>query len=887
MKFVFSETAFSMWQMTWRTMVGFLLFAVVGVRFAMALPADQPEVVPPALLAQLEDVLAERTTDLTSRLELIKQIDVHLEKAPSSDARTEIGHKVRFVEALTNMRLHNLELSAEQIADLQAKVDVKKYPALAFNCRSLQAAILLMRGKKTESLTALQDLLSSAWKEVPELHLNRARINLAVALKECGRLDEAIQKLQAVMFSAIERGQDSAALQAGNNLITILRNGRSTAAVRQAIAELEPVMARNPKTMGAQSIHLFDLEAMSLEGQLDEAIAGLREFIDRREPLPPPILLASAHQKLAEALDANGKLEEALAHARQAVTYFGPTYEAIHARISLAKILLHRGDLEEALAEITNVDIAHETNPAIQQKVYQIQLETRLRLEGDTEAAKLVTALLRAVDAQENGVLKIVADDFERRVSLLRANLTAQHAAAHQRAELEANRADSYRRYFVYGLLTIGGLCGSVLTVINWRRRTERLKLAEQTAQNAKLEALVEYKTRELKANLEAQAEMAQALERKKRMETIGLLAGNVAHDINNLLQVIANANETLSSPDANESLRSQALSVSDESLRHGSGIIRQILAYSRQQELSARPIRVHDYLSNSRALFHSAVGATIELRMEDQSQDSFICVDPSHLTTAILNILSNSAHAMPAGGHVNIKSELHTISTVAPDAWHNLPMGQYLLLKIEDNGCGMNAEQLSRAFEPFFSTKSVGEGTGLGLSSVHGFVRQSGGDVRLLSTPGSGTVVEIYLPISAPALIGMPPQASLPAEPYANKRLLLVEDHQAVARSLMLLLAHIKLRASWAASGDEAVRILEKDPAFDFVLSDVHMPGSMNGLALSRWIRQQLPHIRVFLMSGYNDLPQDKIDVPLLQKPFKLNELSDLLNQTNSASLP
>lgn len=842
----------------------------------------ESDLLSPQQLSELEDALAERNTNLQGRLELVARFDQLLAAAsePKSSATRDTEYKVRFVEALTNLRLSKLDLAASQVASLRSRVDAQAFPVMAFRCRSLQAAILLMQGKKNESLQALDELLASDVRNIPTMLLDQARTNRAAALKECGRVDEAIDDYQSIMLSCIQHENDKTALQAGNNLIFILLARRNFHAVREALKSLKPILERNPTSIGAQAVNLRELELQLLDGDPAQAIVGLNEFIERKREHPFPLLAGSAHRLLAQALEANNDLEGAIDHARQAVTLLSVIPNEVSARVVLAELLLHKQDYSGVLAELNKIDSTIQPDPDVQRRIDQAKLEARLREAGKLEEADLMVALLKKSQAGDQALSAVVADNFEQRLAALRADMSSQQLAAEKRVLQAALSAERYRHYLIYGLAAVGGLFACVVGSISWRRRAERVKLSEQAAQNARLEALVESKTRELKANLEAQAEMAQALERKKRMETIGLLAGNVAHDINNLLQVIANANETLARSDVDEQLRRQALAVSDESLRHGSGIIRQILAYSRQQELSSHILRVNDYLSNSRALFHSAVGAKIKLTIDDQSLGLFIRVDPSHLTTSILNLLSNAADAMPEGGSVEVKVIGVELSETEAAHWSELPPGKYMLFSIRDSGCGMNAEQLARAFEPFYSTKCVGDGTGLGLSSVYGFVKQSGGDIRLVSTPGLGSVVEFVLPVSAPAVPSNEAPATRLSEPLANKRLLLVEDHQAVARSLMLLLTHLKLRATWVPSGDDAVKSLQQDSDYDFVLSDVHMPGTINGLALARFIRGNYPRIRVMLMSGYNDLPQDSIDVPLLHKPFKLNELSALLNQ-------
>ena len=433
--------------------------------------------------------------------------------------------------------------------------------------------------------------------------------------------------------------------------------------------------------------------------------------------------------------------------------------------------------------------------------------------------------------------------------------------------------------YGLAGILAVGS--GAVL-LISLRRRAEHVRFRQQTSLNAQLESLVAAKTLELKTNLEKQAELTHALEKKNRIETVGLLAGNIAHDINNLLQVIGNANLTLADTSMSQELRDQALAVSNLSLRHGAGVIRQILDYARPQESTQQLIRVDEFLLSSQPLFQSALGSKIKLTLEDDSHAAGIRVDPAHLTTAMLNLLSNAFDAMPNGGDVLVRASLLTVASRDIVNWQDIEPGAYVLLTVQDSGSGMLPVHLERAFEPFFSTKGFGEGTGLGLSSVHQFSKQSGGDVKLDSS-ASGTRVLMILPraLTTETAATTPVNQSIDAsqiDPLDGKRILLVEDNEGVARSMMFLLARLKLKATWSSSGDDAAKHLQHDSAYDFVLSDLKMPGAMDGADLAVWIADNYPKIGVVLMSGYHEVSLDRIRVPMLKKPFSSDELRDLL---------
>jgi CheY-like chemotaxis protein len=249
-------------------------------------------------------------------------------------------------------------------------------------------------------------------------------------------------------------------------------------------------------------------------------------------------------------------------------------------------------------------------------------------------------------------------------------------------------------------------------------------------------------------------------------------------------------------------------------------------------------------------------------------------------MTAALLNIFSNAVDAMPEGGPIELTARRCAVDQDRCD-WTDLNFGEYLSLNIRDYGCGMSTEQVAHAFEPFYSTKNSESGTGLGLSSVHGFVRQSGGDIRILSTLNEGTEIQVLLPLTTSEASSPPPAPSGHVAARDRKRMLLVEDNGAVAKSLLKLLEHLGFRAEWAACGKDAISVLQKDQDFDFVLSDVNMPRETDGLALARWIESEKSKLPVFLMSGYNELPSGNLNIPLIPKPFSVKQLKEFLQQS------
>ena len=393
---------------------------------------------------------------------------------------------------------------------------------------------------------------------------------------------------------------------------------------------------------------------------------------------------------------------------------------------------------------------------------------------------------------------------------------------------------------------------------------------------NEELQQLVDAKVEELTTTLEAQAELAQALERKKRIEAVGMLAAGVAHDMNNLLQVISNANEILAADSVSVSQRS-AIRLSTDSVQHGAAIVGGLLAYSRQQPLATEDLRFTEYLKATLPLFKSAVGDAINIEIHDDSEKVGVHIDSARLTTSLINILSNSRDAMTGCGTIEIDVRRLTVSA-GHTSWNEVASGSYLSIAVTDTGCGMSETQIARATEPFFSTKyDVGDGTGLGLSSAFGFFRQSGGDIKIESTLGVGTTLTIVLP--AIELKPQPTTDEVKHSPVGNRRLLLVEDDPNVAQSLRQLLSHLAMDEEWVQCSEEARLKLLDEPDFDFVLTDITLPGSMDGVALAQWISTRHPRMPVLLRSGYHSNGADT-DLSILRKPFGVSELCEFLNE-------
>ena len=365
-----------------------------------------------------------------------------------------------------------------------------------------------------------------------------------------------------------------------------------------------------------------------------------------------------------------------------------------------------------------------------------------------------------------------------------------------------------------------------------------------------------------------------EALLQSERLSTIGQITGGVAHDFNNLLTVVmlnlADALEQVPAAGPLHGMLDAALYAAGR----GAELTRQLLAYARRQDLRPQIIALQDQLGRFAPLLSRALGERHRLETAFGGADPKVSVDPLQLETAVMNLVLNARDALPAGGVIRLGVASRVLGRSTPAIPDAIAPGRYASVFVEDHGSGIAEANLRRVFDPFFTTKPSGEGSGLGLSMVYGFVRQSGGHVDLHSTTGHGTRVELLLPQAAEA--GRAPSSQAAGGFRADgMSVLLVEDQEPVLRVVSRHFAGFGFRVLTAASAEAAVPVLQGGERLDLLFSDVVLPGDMNGTALAALALRLRPGLRVLLTSGY---PGDSLGeagrFSLLRKPYLRRDL-------------
>jgi signal transduction histidine kinase len=420
----------------------------------------------------------------------------------------------------------------------------------------------------------------------------------------------------------------------------------------------------------------------------------------------------------------------------------------------------------------------------------------------------------------------------------------------------------------------------------------QQLQQSEQkrAALNAQLEKKVEERTadlhetnRQLLAEMSARAAAEERAVQMQRMEAVGQLTGGIAHDFNNMLAIVignldmAQRRIAQGRPDVVRYVENAL-----DGARRGAALTRRLLAFARRQPLEPLVTDVNSLVAGMSELLHRTLGERVHLECVIAAGLWRTCVDPGQLEAGIINLAVNARDAMPEGGRLTIETANAFLDEAYAEAHGDLSPGQYVMVAVSDTGSGMAPDVLAQAFEPFFTTKEVGQGTGLGLSQLYGFIKQSGGHAKIYSEVDRGTTIKLYLPRyrgdDAPVdLVAPDTMAAMPRG--CGETLLVVEDEPGVRAAAVEILAELDYRILQAATGEEALRMLESSGQVALLFTDVVMPG-MTGRELADEAVQRQPGLKVLYTTGYTQnaiVHGGRLDagVALLPKPYSADQLA------------
>jgi PAS domain S-box-containing protein len=444
-------------------------------------------------------------------------------------------------------------------------------------------------------------------------------------------------------------------------------------------------------------------------------------------------------------------------------------------------------------------------------------------------------------------------------------------------AEFRLKRHDGLWRWHIARAVPIRDTEGRIISWVGTNTDIQEQKevSAALTDINAALEDRINERTRQLQ---DAEEKLRQA----HKMEAVGQLTGGLAHDFNNLLQGITGALDRIQSRIARGRLSDvdRFLKAAMDAANRAAALTHRLLAFSRQQTLDPRPADVNHLIAGLEDLIRQTMGPTIEVAVNFASDLWSTKVDVPQLESALLNLCINARDAMPDGGRLSIETANQSLDEEAALEREVLP-GHYVSVSVADNGTGMAPNVIARAFDPFFTTKPLGQGTGLGLSMIYGFVRQSGGQVRIYSEVGHGTAVRLYLPRYFGAMEKQALRNGGPMNRGLGETVLVVDDDPTVRMLVAEVLSENFYNILEATDGPSATRIIESDRRIDLLITDVGLPGGMNGRQVASAARVRRPDIKVLFITGYAENTAIKnghleSGMAVLAKPFAMSTLSN-----------
>ncbi|UQD76780.1 CHASE3 domain-containing protein [Bradyrhizobium japonicum] len=377
--------------------------------------------------------------------------------------------------------------------------------------------------------------------------------------------------------------------------------------------------------------------------------------------------------------------------------------------------------------------------------------------------------------------------------------------------------------------------------------------------------------------------ETERQLHQSQKLDAIGKLTGGVAHDFNNMLTVISGNTETLVASLKQQPELQRVARLIDDAAERCAELIQHLLAFARRQPLQPRNVEINGAIADIAKLLRPTLGEQIQIETVLEQGPMTAHIDPSRLTNAVLNMAINARDAMPNGGKLLLETHHVVLDEAYAQAHAEVQPGPYVMLAVSDTGTGMTADIQQKAFEPFFTTKEVGKGSGLGLSMVYGFVKQSGGHIKIYSEEGHGTTIKLYLPPGD----GMT-DAAAPVAPQAEggaETIFVVEDDTLVRNFVTAQLQSLGYDTVAAPDSRAALDMIDAGQDFDLLFTDVVIPGGMSGRELAEEVAKRRPGVRVLYTSGYTDnaiVHHGKLDdgVLLLTKPYRRNQLAEMIRK-------
>ncbi len=780
-------------------------------------------------------------------------------------------------------------------AQSYAQKVVPAEPRRLFRILCNQAAYSNALGLRNEATALLLSAIELAKEHNYPSEVSFAYRVLGNIAEASGAIDKAYEYFQTALDAAVQSNNVELSAQVGINMIELALSEDDADLAGEFVQRVEPWIA---KSSDQRIRHLLALRRQDIrhkKGDSLDAAQEIQRLIDKLEPTVDSQLLGLHYLSLASAQAAAGNFADAIKSADQCsrrVEHIVRTW--CLARIIRLKAVFGLGESETALAGID--ELLGDTRLAIVNRIELLEFRStvlasmsrfqdsldaltqcrKIEAQRDTLRAQEIAAFITSSYGNQQRELELTASKARESTAIAQAELNEsvarQKTAETSRAKLMRDGAA------LLAILSVIGIA-FYLRASN-KRRTDQIQAQHEREMNEELTRRLDLQTAQLKEQISTRQQLELAMERKFRVEALGKLTGGVAHDFNNLLTVITHSTELIRLE--NQELSEESSRLLDSIIcaaESGASIVNQLMAYARQQPLVSKPLLVSDWLNSNRNILKQVLGKSIQYVEISNAQDAAICIDSAQLTTAVINLLANARDALPSRlGRVEFSVERLRLDSESARVWNGVAPGEYCLFEVRDQGKGMALDELAHACDPFYTTKELGSGTGLGLSSVVGFVKQSGGEFSLQSEPGSGTTARFILPLTElPVQVVSP---SVEARPTDQKnQLLLVEDQDAVRKVLAAGLQSLGYAVSQATSADDAIQLIESAGPPQILLSDVRMPGSMNGVELRNWVLSRYSNVHVVLMSGFRELDSEQDQhIVFVQKPVKLKELHRVL---------